>query len=478
MRSLNILFQGVIKKVVIAAVVGILLTLIAFSDFFMMRPAATEATGSSWSPVRPAAVPTQILLNGLIRGAKTNDLVAPFDGTVKAAFAYVGAPVAAGAPLLEFDDSAIRILFSDAKLLADKASMVVVGMKAWRSSPAYRSAQRQLANDESAAESADRKHTDTKRLFDQGIVSREEFEQALMSLRSAKTQLESSRDAIEQLAPKPESLRVAEAELSVLSARAKALQEKLNKSQLFAPAAGVVTTLGSDLVLGGSSGVVVGQKLIEGTLVARVVDLSKFQVVGHVSESSIQQLSVGLPAIIVPASEPEKRLKGKLSIVSPLPTQNQSATVDMGEDARPARFQVVIDVLPEDGGAMPSLRVGTNAEVKISTSTGAQGLLVDLSAVRSVDLSAGTGRLVVRSGGGPSKELSVKVGKTSADGVHVFHSDLKVGDEVQLSTAVQAPKSVAGAVYSEAVPVRNAESGTSLLGGVRALLQQLMSSGS
>jgi len=128
-----------------------------------------------------------------------------------------------------------------------------------------------------------------RRLFKAGGGTREDIEKAELDLRVARLEKQQLENEIKS---KQQTMQVEMKEAEIASAiqdnDLRELERKLKLANVVASRAGVVTWVNKNI----------GSAIREGEAVARIADLSSFKVTGSLSDSYIDQLHIGMNAII------------------------------------------------------------------------------------------------------------------------------------------------------------------------------------
>jgi len=144
-----------------------------------------------------------------------------------------------------------------------------------------------------------------QRLYKAGGGTKEDIEQAQLNLKVAELEKQQLENEIrnKQQTMKIE-IREAEIALSIQKNDQQAYQRKMDLANVVATRDGVVTWVNKNI----------GASIREGESLARIANLSSYKVAGSISESQLEQLSYGLPAII---RINDSLLRGKVANVSP-----------------------------------------------------------------------------------------------------------------------------------------------------------------
>ncbi|MEJ7587659.1 MAG: efflux RND transporter periplasmic adaptor subunit [Ferruginibacter sp.] len=210
-----------------------------------------------------------------------------------------------------------------------------------------------------------------KQLYDDKVISANEFNMADANFRSAEANYNAAKQGI----------RGGQAAVqSAQSSLAKANKD-LGRTAVIAPMAGVVSLLN---VKKGER--VVGSNLMSGTEMLRIADMAKIEIRVDVSESDIPKVHLGDSAIVIVDAYSDRKFKG---IVTQIASSNNGAatqTALSNTSTDVTNYKVYIRLLPESyndllgKGAYP-FRPGMSASADIQTETHSLTLSVPINAV-------------------------------------------------------------------------------------------------
>ncbi|MEI9933551.1 MAG: efflux RND transporter periplasmic adaptor subunit [Ferruginibacter sp.] len=219
-----------------------------------------------------------------------------------------------------------------------------------------------------------------KKLYDEKVISTNEFNVANANLKSAianyNAGLQSVRSGQAGFENAKENLQKANTDLS--------------RTTITAPMDGVVSLL--DVKKGEK---VVGNNLMAGTEMLRIADLSKIEVRVDVGESDIPKVHLGDSALIDVDAFTNRKFKG---IVTQIASSNNGAATENDQansSTDVTNYKVYIQLLPESysdligKGPFP-FRPGMNASADIQTQTNANVLSVPINAVTTRDKNDST----------------------------------------------------------------------------------------
>lgn len=242
--------------------------------------------------------------------------------------------------------------------------------------------QAQVANSQAAIdalkaqmEQAERTYDMQKKLFDDKVISRNEFNIADANLKSAKANYNAARQGIRG------------GEASVQSARAnlEKANKDLSRTAVIATMDGVVSLLN---VKQGER--VVGSNLMSGTEMLRIADMNKIEIRVDVGENDVPKVKLGDSAVVEVDAYSNRKFKG---IVTQIASSNNGAAAQSalaGTSSDVTQYKVYVRLLPESykdllgKGSFP-FRPGMSANADIQTKTHANVLSVPINAVTTRD---------------------------------------------------------------------------------------------
>jgi HlyD family secretion protein len=272
--------------------------------------------------------------------------------------------------------------------------------------------QAQVANSQAAIdalkaqmEQAERTYDMQKKLFDDKVISRNEFNIADANLKSAKANYNAAKQGIRG------------GEASVQSARAnlEKANKDLSRTAVIATMDGVVSLMN---VKQGER--VVGSNLMSGTEMLRIADMSKIEIRVDVGENDVPKVKLGDSAVIEVDAYSNRKFKG---IVTQIASSNNGAaaqTTLASTSSDVTQYKVYIRLLPESykdllgKGSFP-FRPGMSANADIQTKTHANVLSVPINAVTTRD-----------------KNDSLKTDKKKADEADIKSGNSTVEDDLEV----------------------------------------------
>jgi RND family efflux transporter, MFP subunit len=302
-----------------------------------------------------------------------------------------GQTISAGQTLAKLDDTDIRnsIKASEAQLAAAEAQL-----KSAQSTAS--SAQIGLDKPQTNLETAQRNYDRTKALFEQGAVSKVEFENAESALKLAQTDLQSAKASAESSRLSIETQR---ANIQTAQTNLNTLKESLQNTVITAPTSGVLD----------GKNVTVGQYINLGTVLGKVKNISPIYAVIEVKESDLSYVKSGAKA------------KFKLSDKDSTEYDGVVKSIDGAADATSRVFKCRIQIDNKDG----KLKPGVFGNIKIATDENKKSITLPLKALAG---SEGNYYVFINNNG-VAKKQTITTGEISGDTVEI-KSGVKDGDSV------------------------------------------------
>ena len=360
----------------------------------------------------------EISLTGSLEPFKTVNIPAPFTGPVsKVAFSY-GEEVKRGQVLLVLDDSDLMIKLRNAESDYIKAGQDFDNTSHWSQSTESRDAQRDLISARNNAFDKKRKLEDAQALFKDGIISRNDMEQAQEDYRSAKDTLASSQDKYKAELKKGghENVRMAEIKLENAQAVFESYRARAAQATVTAPVRGVVMKpqlSGSDKSVDISEGTSVSG----GMPMLAIGDLESMEVRAKADEVDVVRLRVGQKAHVTGEAFPGVVLAG---VIRDIASQTEQTS---GETHPYYKVDVTIKDIPAD--IAKTVRIGMTTELQVVVYENPKAILVPISAV---DAAAKTVRVIDPKTGKPNP-VQVVTGITTLQDVEILKG-LSVGDKI------------------------------------------------
>lgn len=207
----------------------------------------------------------------------------------------------------------------------------------------------------------------TKKLFEDGVVSKVDLENAQLSYSVSKSQYESARYNVD----------AAYYQVKSSEATTKQAKQNLNRTNIYASMDGTITQLNVEL---GQR--VVGTSMMAGTEILKIADLSSMEVIVEINENDIVNVKLGDSTRVEVDAFPDKIFYGEVSEIaysastSGMSTTDQVTNFEVKVRISPASYQ---ELAPTKG--VSPFRPGMTALVEIYTNRADDVISVPIQAV-------------------------------------------------------------------------------------------------
>ena len=292
--------------------------------------------------------------------------------------------------------------------------------------------QAQVANSRAALdalnaqmEQAQRAYDMQKQLFDEKVISRNEFNVAEANLKSSKANYNAAVQGI----------RGGQASVKTALSSLEKANKDLSRTAVVAPMDGVVSLLN---VKKGER--VVGSNLMSGTEILRIADMAKIEIRVDVGENDVPKVKLGDSAVVEVDAYNSRKFKGVVSQIASSNNGAASQSVLANTTSDVTQYKVYIRLIPESyadllGKGSYPFRPGMSASADIQTKTHVSVLSVPINAVTTRDKNDSTKNEVKK-----PDATDVKATPIAADElevvVFVIDKDNKV-KKVVVSTDIQ-----------------------------------------
>ncbi len=222
-----------------------------------------------------------------------------------------------------------------------------------------------------------------KKLYDDKVISRAEFETAESAYLTAKADLDAARQTI----------RSGKASVQSAQASLTEAEKNLSRTTIVSPMDGIISLLA---VKKGER--VAGNSFSLGTEIMRVADMSKIEVRVDVGENDIPKVKIGDSAIVEVDAYNDRKFKGVVTQISSSSTSAQTQAAATSTDVTnykvyiridPASYADLID--PAKGKNLP-FRPGMSASADIMTTKQVNVIAVPILAVTTRDKNEQTSK--------------------------------------------------------------------------------------
>ena len=232
-----------------------------------------------------------------------------------------------------------------------------------------------------------------KALYDQHLVSQEEYDQVMQSYNQAKEERAAAQDALEVIRDGVSRSNATSSSTLVRS---------------------TITGLILDIPVKVGNSVIQANTMNDGTTVATVANMSDLIFDGNIDETEVGSLFEGMPLTITIGALSDYKSNATLEYISPKAVENNGAN----------QFEIKAAVVPQDG---VTIRSGYSANAELALDSVSQVLYVPESAL---DFSDEDTYVFLKGEDGKYKRTKVSTGLS--DGVNIeIKEGLKAGDVVR-----------------------------------------------
>lgn len=310
----------------------------------------TPAEDADALPIIESGLPAELVLLGKIEPYRIVSLYAPFEGTVQSLAVQNGDRVSAGANLLTLDTRSLDLQLREAladKLRAQKSVQTLID---WEKSPEMLAAQRHISQLERALGHIRRQENESRKLYLQGIIPRQELDELTLQKKALETELREAREDRHRLSAQAqgEEREIAEMALQNAAEKYDDLLALRAKKTLIAPFNGTVTftDIRQRSAADTPPAIEVGAPVSLRQPLLQLAASERFKITSTVSEYDLHRLQTGQPVTITGDGLNQHTLYGRVSHIA----QHAEPADDASE---PANFAVtvVIDAPAPEAGA-------------------------------------------------------------------------------------------------------------------------------
>lgn len=355
--------------------------------------------------VAPQALTYPLTLRGILEPASIENKFAPFTGRIVAKNFTIGEEVEKGQELLVINDEKVQVEYRNAKVAEITAKEEYDKKKNWATSTQLADAKRDIFR-------AQEKVQSSQKLYDLGVIAKEQLDSAEDSLHSAETKLETT-----EAEGNAQAIQVAEFKWENAALTEKEFAEKMKQSVVKSETIGVAILPPSAGEEKKSKPVEVGMTIDDGTVFVAIADLTRLKVVGKVEEVDITAVKQGQEVKVTGDAFPGITLDGKVTYVSSQAKQG----------GRAPYFEINVETEPLTDEQRKRIRLGMSATLSIVTYSNPEALMVPFTAIKI----ARDGNYVFKivPGVAEPERVRVETGKTTPTSVEIT-SGIAAGDQL------------------------------------------------
>ena len=304
------------------------------------------------SKITPTSLPVVLAAQGRVEGrSEATDVGAAADGILTAVLVEEGQKVTVGQLLATVDCANLEQEISAAR--AETESRQQARTRLLRGSRDEERAR--AAADSSAAravlDQADSEFRRTRSLFQDGVVSREAFDQAKRDLDVAKANLDSvkERERLVNAPPLPEEVALADAQVQVAQNRVATGVAQLDKCRIKCPTAGTVLRVHKHA--GESVSTVYPQPILT------IADTSQLRVRAEVDERDIRLLRPNQRVLVTTDSSADRPIEGRVLSLASEMGRKRVRSGDPAEKSDRDVLEVLVELDKQPDNLVVGLRV-------------------------------------------------------------------------------------------------------------------------
>lgn len=376
--------------------------------------------------VKAQTLVSSLSVQGTLSAGNSVVIFAPFDGVVREKKAQLGQVVQEGDVILVLDQEEIKTQYREAQAAFLQASLDKDALDHWDSSADVMRAKWALESAESLLAVNKRDLKETRRLFDRGIVARNEADAAVQTVEAQTLAVEQARQDYKVILEKgnPENREIADLKYQNAQASLFMISDSMEAGTVRSPANGVLVRVASGGASTPEKKVEPGSRFVRGDPVFAVADMETLRFVGLIDEMDIKHVHVGQVARIESDALPGVEVTGKIVSVSAEASALSSEKIPSFEVQ--ALFPNTTDTTKN------KFRLGMSARIMIETVNRADAIVIPFGAVHAVKTNPTVWIRDPKTGN--NMERSVKLGAMTPAGVEVL-SGISAGEEIVLFAA-------------------------------------------
>jgi multidrug resistance efflux pump len=375
--------------------------------------------------VQSAPFASALSVAGTVVAGDSDPVTAPFDGVVRHFEAEYGAQVSVGQAILVMDTAEIIQKERAAELEYLKSKKADDDMATWKAGPEVERQRHIVAAANIEYESTLRKVSEAGALFQNGLISKSEYDGLLREEKTSSIQLSAAQDDMVAMLKKGEGINrnITDSELKISKSKLDDLRQSKNKDVVKANSSGILLVPTARAGQSGDAAVQNGEQLTRGQLIGLIAKSNSLNVTFKVNEEDISKIHAGQSVTVTGPGFSGRVLTGRISSIG---GQASSSANSGGLDAGPMFIATArLDATGPDGTA--GIRIGMSAAVTVNLYQSRAALVVPIQALGgtpsdpTVEIRDPRNAKVQR--------VRVVVGKVAPDGVEIL-SGLRAGDIV------------------------------------------------
>ena len=380
------------------------------------RTVAGELGGVRTLRVEPRPVRETMSFVGRLKPRRTVAIASPLGSHVVAVHVEQGQEVQAGDLLAELDTGETVRTYRRAQVAYMEALKAFETVRDWEEGHEMAGAKRSFTRSTMALKNQESRLQRTSFLFEEGLVSALEREDAERRYQSQLLDSEAARASYEAAHARggEEVLNKATLQLRSAEEEMRELEEAVARGHVRAPVAGVILAP----PVPGARMLAVGRQVDEGDALLAVGDFSRMVALTAVDEVDVVRIAAGQPVSVTGNAFSDLRLQGTVTHVASQPIPRTRGVTE---------FEVEVTLEALQPAQQERLRTGMTSNLEIVVYRNDAALLVPIEAV---ERRGGVYRLrVVDRETGAVREREVETGPTTLDTVEIA-AGIEAGDEI------------------------------------------------
>ena len=398
--------------------IGLLLILGGYWVFGALFSVDKTIPPEKLAKVEIGSIAKSVVATGKVEPLSKVDIKSKASGLIKYLYVNAGDRVREGQLLVELDKETLEAQLKEAKAVLRSAESNLQEMKSQGKTLQANLRKAQLEAESKDYEFAAAEYRRQRELFDQGLISKSDFDSVEQKMQSADVAEKSLRAAVTvkqaEIEQNDRTIEKSRAEVVQAQAQYERAEENLKYASIRSPISGIVLSREVEVGDAVSSILQLGSNA---TLIMTLGDVQELYIKGKVDETDIGLVKLDQPVRVTVDAYKNRTFQGKVFRIAPMGVEKDNVT----------RFEVRVSILND----LDLLKANMSANAEIILEEHHNVLLVPESAliyndkkatfVEVPDLSTKTGRRQVR----------IKVGLGNGSRTEVL-SGLKLGEQVVL----------------------------------------------
>lgn len=410
---------------------AILLIIISFIIFFLLKQNVIEVLSNTFSNTSIAANNEFIVTEGLLESVLTitgtiepDELInfsAPFDGVITEKHFDFGNLINKDQVLLVLDTKDLQIRIKESQVSKLKAEQAKNDLQNWEHGPEVARASRSLLSAKLLLADTKRKAAESEALLKRGIVPRSEYDSYLEQIRGLELQVETADDDLKGTIQKSSlaNQKIAILESNNASEKYDQLLRDYQNSTIKSSISGIISMPLTSNNGQSPSAIEIGNRVSKGQSLFTILPVNKFKVAAKVDEADVTQISPNGPASIHLESQGIPPILGKISRIA------LQATLNVG-GPRAALFEIDVKMPTLTQQQLQAMRIGMTCTLSIVKYRNPHAIVIPFS---FIEREQGNFYTWVKTKDTPLQKQPIVLGRTTESGIEILKG-LSAGDRI------------------------------------------------